>query len=80
MRDGSETEGRRLLRVLLLRRYAVSSGSGERQELLRLVGNSPAGPRALASLYGHNRLRELILGGASKTMLNQETLTPLVSR
>ncbi len=31
-------------------------------------------------LYGHTRLRELILGGASRTMLHQETFTLLVSR
>jgi nucleotide-binding universal stress UspA family protein len=31
-------------------------------------------------LYGHSRLRELVLGGASRTMLNQETFPLLVSR
>lgn len=31
-------------------------------------------------LYGHSRLRELVLGGASRTMLTQESFPLLVSR
>jgi nucleotide-binding universal stress UspA family protein len=30
-------------------------------------------------IYGHSRLRELVLGGASRTMLQQMTVPVLIS-
>jgi nucleotide-binding universal stress UspA family protein len=56
------------------------SADAQAGEIIRNKAEELSVDLVVMGLYGHSRLRELILGGASRTMLDQETLTLLVSR
>lgn len=49
-------------------------------ELIRSHAENLAADLVVMGLYSHTRLREMILGGASKTMLDQEIFPLLVAR
>lgn len=49
-------------------------------EIIRRQAEDLAADLVVQGLYGHSRLRELVLGGASRTMLSQESFVLLVSR
>jgi nucleotide-binding universal stress UspA family protein len=56
------------------------SPDAEAGEVIRRHAENLDADLVVMGLYGHARLRELILGGASKTMLDQETFPLLVAR
>jgi len=57
--------------------HAADARAGE---VIRTQAERLGADLVVMGLYGHSRLRELVLGGASRTMLGQEGLPLLVSR
>jgi nucleotide-binding universal stress UspA family protein len=62
-------------RILIDRSSDANAG-----ELIRSHAEHLVADLVVMGLYGHTRLRELILGGASRTMLDQEIFPLLVAR
>ena len=56
-----------------------SAGLDVGDVLLNVVANESADLLVMAA-YGHSRIRELILGGATRTVLRQMTVPVLLSR
>jgi nucleotide-binding universal stress UspA family protein len=70
-----------------LRRYGVKarmhvyeSADAKAGEMIRGHAEEYRVDLVVMGLYGHSRLRELVLGGASRAMLHQDTFPLLVSR
>ncbi|MDB5480777.1 MAG: universal stress protein UspA [Caulobacteraceae bacterium] len=84
----TETVGRGLLASLMARlerhgvkaRMHISRSDAKAGEMIKDHAESLGVDLVVMDLYGHSRLRELVLGGASRTMLIQETFPLLVSR
>lgn len=70
-----------------LKRHGVSAqihidsmADAQAGEIIRRTAEDLAADLVVLGLYGHSRLRELVLGGASRTMLSQESFVLLVAR
>jgi nucleotide-binding universal stress UspA family protein len=73
--------GKRLERHGVKARMHISRSPDARAgEMIKDHAESLGVDLVVMGLYGHSRLRELVLGGASRTMLIQETFPLLVSR
>jgi nucleotide-binding universal stress UspA family protein len=72
---------KRLERRSIQARIVIDRSSDAKAgELIRSHAEDLAADLVVMGLYGHARLREMILGGASKTMLDQEIFPLLVAR
>ena len=60
--------------------HTSRSPDAEAGEMIKGQAKSLGVDLVVMGLYGHSRLRELVLGGASRTMLSQESFPLLVSR
>ena len=73
--------GQRFERRGIEPRIAIDRSSDAKAgELIRSHAEDLVADLVVMGLYGHTRLREMILGGASKTMLDQEIFPLLVTR